>query len=60
MFNAASAAEGLSDRTDDPAGACLAAHYRALAHLTDPDQAQAPSQRRSTSLTRRATSASSP
>jgi predicted ATPase len=40
MFDAACSAEGLVDRTDDPAGACLAAHYRALANLTDPDLAQ--------------------
>ena len=42
MFDAAAAAAGLMDDTDDPAGACLAAHYRALAHLTDPDSAPAP------------------
>ncbi|HEX6568750.1 MAG TPA: winged helix-turn-helix domain-containing protein [Acidimicrobiales bacterium] len=40
MFDAASSAEALIDRTVDPAGACLAAHYGALAHLTDPDQAK--------------------
>jgi len=39
MFDAACSAGGLVDRTGDPAGACLAAHFRALAHLTDPDQA---------------------
>lgn len=40
MFSAASSAEDLVDRTDDPAGACLAAHYGALAHLTDADHAK--------------------
>jgi hypothetical protein len=40
MFGAASSAKGLVDRTDDPAGACLAAHYDALAHLTDAHQAK--------------------
>ncbi len=40
MFGAASSAKGLIDRTDDPAGACLAAHYDALAHLTDARQAK--------------------
>ena len=40
MFRAASSAEGLADRSGDPAGACLAAHYGALAHFTDPDQAK--------------------
>jgi hypothetical protein len=40
MFGAASAATGLVDVTDDPAGACLAAHYDALAHLTDARQAK--------------------
>ncbi|HEX6425501.1 MAG TPA: winged helix-turn-helix domain-containing protein [Acidimicrobiales bacterium] len=39
MFDATAAAVGLIDDTDDPAGACLAAHYRALTHLTDPDRA---------------------
>jgi hypothetical protein len=39
MFDATATAVGLIDDTDDPAGACLAAHYRALAHLTDPDSA---------------------
>jgi hypothetical protein len=40
MFGAASSATGLVDRTDDPAGACLAAHYDAIAHLTDAGQAK--------------------
>jgi predicted ATPase len=40
MFSAASSAEGLVDRTDDQAGACLAVHYGALAHLTDADHAK--------------------
>jgi hypothetical protein len=40
MFGAASSAEALIDGVDDPVGACLAAHYGALAHLTDPDHAQ--------------------
>ena len=40
MFGAAASAEELADRADDPAAACLAAHYGALAHLTDPEQAQ--------------------
>jgi predicted ATPase/DNA-binding winged helix-turn-helix (wHTH) protein len=40
MFDAASSAEGLSDSTDDTAGACLAAQYGALAHLTDADHAK--------------------
>jgi non-specific serine/threonine protein kinase len=39
MFDAASSAASLVDRTDDMAAAGLAAHYVALAHLTDPDQA---------------------
>jgi predicted ATPase/DNA-binding winged helix-turn-helix (wHTH) protein len=39
MFAAASSAGALLDRTDDPAGSCLAAHYGALAYLTEPDQA---------------------
>jgi predicted ATPase/DNA-binding winged helix-turn-helix (wHTH) protein len=40
MFGAAVSAEELADRADDPVAACLAAHYGALAHLTDPEQAQ--------------------
>ena len=40
MFDAAAAAAGLVDSADDPAGACVAAHYGALAHLTDEDQAK--------------------
>jgi predicted ATPase/DNA-binding SARP family transcriptional activator len=40
MFDSAAAAEGLVDRTDDPSGACLAAHYSAMAHLTNLDQAK--------------------
>ncbi|HET6774777.1 MAG TPA: winged helix-turn-helix domain-containing protein [Acidimicrobiales bacterium] len=39
MFDAASWAGSLVDRTGDPAAAGLAAHYEALAHFTDPDQA---------------------
>ncbi len=35
MFGAASSVERVMDRTDDPAAGCLAAHYGALAHLTD-------------------------
>jgi predicted ATPase/DNA-binding winged helix-turn-helix (wHTH) protein len=41
MFGGASSATGLIDVTADPAGACLAAHYDALAHLTDAHQAKA-------------------
>jgi hypothetical protein len=41
MFGAAAAALAVADRADDVAGACLAAHYAALAHLTDPDHAKA-------------------
>jgi hypothetical protein len=40
MFDAAAAAAGLADRDDDAAGACVAAHYDALAHLTDADHAK--------------------
>ena len=40
MFGAAASALELVDRADDAAGACLAAHYAALAHLTDPDHAK--------------------
>lgn len=40
MFAAGEVAEKLIDRTDDPAGACLAAHYGSLAHLTDPDHSR--------------------
>jgi predicted ATPase/DNA-binding winged helix-turn-helix (wHTH) protein len=40
MFGAAASAGDLVDRTDDPAAACLAVHYDALAHLTAPHQAQ--------------------
>jgi len=40
MFGAASSAKGLVDRTDDPAGACLAAHYDAIAHLSEAGQAK--------------------
>ena len=40
MFGAASSAAALLDDADDPAGACLAVHYGALAHLTDPTQAK--------------------
>src|SRR5690606_25369261 len=39
MFSAASAAQTLIDRTDDLGAACLASHYGALAHLTEPDHA---------------------
>jgi predicted ATPase/DNA-binding winged helix-turn-helix (wHTH) protein len=40
MFGAGASAEALAGRTDDPAAACLAAHYGALAHLTAPEEAQ--------------------
>jgi predicted ATPase/DNA-binding winged helix-turn-helix (wHTH) protein len=40
MFDAAASATGLVDSDDDPAGACIAAHYGALAHLTDADHAE--------------------
>jgi predicted ATPase len=40
MFGAAAAATGLVESADDPAGACVAAHYAALAHLTDADHAK--------------------
>ncbi len=40
MFDAAASAAGLVDSDDDPAGACVVAHYGALAHLTDADQAK--------------------
>lgn len=40
MFGAGEAAEHLIEQVDDPAGACLAAHYGALAHLTDPDHSR--------------------
>jgi predicted ATPase len=39
MFGVASLGEDLIDRGEDPAGACLAMHYGALAHLTDPERA---------------------
>jgi predicted ATPase/DNA-binding winged helix-turn-helix (wHTH) protein len=39
MFSAAAAAERLMERTDDPVASCLAAHYAALAHLTDENRA---------------------
>lgn len=39
MFGAASLAESLMDHTDDPAGRCLAAHYGALADVTDTNRA---------------------
>jgi predicted ATPase/DNA-binding winged helix-turn-helix (wHTH) protein len=38
MFSAAAAAERLIGEVDDPAGACIATHYGALAHLTDPTE----------------------
>jgi predicted ATPase/class 3 adenylate cyclase len=41
MFDAAAAAEELVERVDDVAGTCLATHYGALAHLTEPAQAEA-------------------
>jgi predicted ATPase/DNA-binding winged helix-turn-helix (wHTH) protein len=41
MFGAAADAAALVDHADDTAGACLAAHYVALAHLIEPDQAKA-------------------
>ncbi|HET6951762.1 MAG TPA: winged helix-turn-helix domain-containing protein [Acidimicrobiales bacterium] len=40
MFGAASAAGRLGGHVDDPAGACVASHYGALAHLTDTDRAR--------------------
>lgn len=39
MFSATAAAIELSAQTEDVAAACLAAHYGALVHLTDPDRA---------------------
>ncbi len=36
LFDAAVVAGQLMDPDGDPAGACLAAHYEALAHLTEP------------------------
>jgi predicted ATPase/DNA-binding winged helix-turn-helix (wHTH) protein len=41
MFGAAADAAGLIGRADDPAGACVASHFAALAHLTDPEPARA-------------------
>jgi predicted ATPase/DNA-binding winged helix-turn-helix (wHTH) protein len=40
MFGAAAAAIATGDPATDPAGACLAAHYGALAHLTDAERAR--------------------
>ena len=40
MFGAAAAAAGLIGSAGDVAGSCVAAHYAALAHLTDADQAK--------------------
>jgi predicted ATPase/DNA-binding winged helix-turn-helix (wHTH) protein len=40
MFGAATAAAALIPDADDPGGACLAAHYGALAYLTDAEQAR--------------------
>ena len=40
MFGAAALAAGLTGSTSDPAGACVAAHYAALAHLTDVEHAK--------------------
>jgi predicted ATPase/DNA-binding winged helix-turn-helix (wHTH) protein len=42
MFGAASSAAALLNAIDDPAGACLAVHYGALAHLAEPARAKAP------------------
>ena len=39
MFSAASLDASVMDHADDPAGRCLAAHYGALAHLTDANEA---------------------
>jgi hypothetical protein len=41
MFAAAAAAGDLIEQADGIPGACLAAHYGALAHLTDPAHAEA-------------------
>jgi predicted ATPase/DNA-binding winged helix-turn-helix (wHTH) protein len=38
MFEAAAAAQRLAEEVDDPAGACIAAHFGALALLTDPER----------------------
>jgi predicted ATPase len=40
MFGAATTAAGLVEDAGDPAAACLAAHYGALAYLTDAELAQ--------------------
>jgi predicted ATPase/DNA-binding winged helix-turn-helix (wHTH) protein len=40
LSGAAESARDLIGRTDDPAGACLAAFYAAVGHLTDPHQAR--------------------
>jgi predicted ATPase len=42
MFGAAADAQRAAAGADDAAGACLAAHYAALVHLTDPDRAADP------------------
>jgi hypothetical protein len=40
VFAAAEAASRLLDEVDDSPGACIAAHYAAFAHLTEPDGAR--------------------
>ena len=40
MFGAAAAAADAVDRSDDAGGACIAAHYGALAHLVAPEGAK--------------------
>ena len=42
MFGGASSASALVERVDDPAAACIAAHYLALAYLTDVNRAPGP------------------
>jgi predicted ATPase/DNA-binding winged helix-turn-helix (wHTH) protein len=42
MFTAAAAAVPLLDAADDPAAACLVAHYELLADLTDGERSRAP------------------
>lgn len=61
MLDAATSAKGLIDRTDDPAGACLAVHYGALTDLTTAtDRAKERLAAALDSLTSPATLASSP
>jgi hypothetical protein len=40
MFDAAASAAAVADLVEDPAGVCLARHYRALVHLTDDDHGE--------------------